>query len=86
MKPRAINWDIIIKDKKDDENKENNVKYCISIARKWEAIVFCIWEDIVEVKSRLLLTLLGSIYYVAQSYKLFNLFFKVLLFSFLFWV
>ena len=54
MKPRAINWDIIIKDKKDDENKENNVKYCISIARKWEAIVFCVWEDIVEVKSRLL--------------------------------
>ena len=69
MKPRAINWDIIIKDKKDDENKENNVKYCISIARKWEAIVFCIWEDIVEVKSRLLLTLLGSVYYMAQSYK-----------------
>ena len=30
----AINWDIIIKDKKDDENKENNVKYSISIARK----------------------------------------------------
>ena len=30
----AINWDIIIKDKKDDENKENNVKYFISIARK----------------------------------------------------
>ena len=30
----AINWDIIIKDKKDDESKENNVKYCISIARK----------------------------------------------------
>ena len=61
MKPRAINWDLIIKDKKDDENKENNVKYCISIARKWEAIVFCVWEDIVEVKSRLLLTLLGSV-------------------------
>ena len=69
MKPRAINWDIIIKDKKDDENKENNVKYCISITRKWEAIVFCVWEDIVEVKSRLLLTLLGSVYYGAQSYK-----------------
>ena len=69
MKPRAINWDIIIKEKKDDENKENNVKYSISIARKWEAIVFCVWEDIVEVKSRLLLTLLGSVYYVAQSYK-----------------
>ena len=65
----AINWDIIIKDKKDDERKENNVKYCISIARKWEAIVFCVWEDIVEVKSRLLLTLLGSVYYMAQSYK-----------------
>ena len=61
MKPRAINWDIIIQDKTDDESKENNAKYCISIARKWEAIVFCVREDIVEVKSRLLLTLLGSV-------------------------
>ena len=32
-------------------------------------LFFCVWEDIVEVKSRLLLTLLGSVYYVAQSYK-----------------
>ena len=60
---------LLLKIKKDDESKENNVKYCISIARKWEAIVFCVWEDIVEVKSRILLTLLGSVYYVAQSYK-----------------
>ena len=69
MKPRAINWDIIIQDKTDDESKENNAKYCISIARKLGATVFCVWEDIVEVKSRLLLTFLASVYDVAQSYK-----------------
>ena len=34
IEPRAINWDIIIQDKTDDESKENNAKYCISIARK----------------------------------------------------
>ena len=69
IEPRAINWDIIIQDKTDDESKENNAKYCISIARKLGATVFCVWEDIVEVKSRLLLTFLASVYDVAQSYK-----------------
>ena len=69
IEPRAINWDIIIQDKTDDESKENNAKYCISIARKLGATVFCVWEDIVEVKSRLLLTFLASVYDVSQSYK-----------------
>ncbi len=31
IEAKAINWDIIIKDKKDDESKENNIKYCISV-------------------------------------------------------
>ena len=38
----AINWDIIIKDKKDDESKENNVNYYISIDRKVNLIFICI--------------------------------------------
>ena len=69
IEPRSINWDIVITDKEDDESKQNNAKYAISIARKLGATVFCVWEDITEVKSKLLLTFLASIYEVAQNYK-----------------
>ena len=69
IEPRAINWDIVVKDKEEKEDKENNAKYAISIARKLGACVFLVWEDITEVKSRLLLTFLASLFDVAQKYK-----------------
>jgi len=68
IEERAINWDII----SFDENKEayeNNAKYAISIARKLGATVFLVWEDITEVKSKLLLTFLTSLFEVSQTYK-----------------
>ena len=69
IEPRSINWDIVVTDKDDAESRENNAKYAISIARKLGATVFCVWEDIAEVKSKLLLTLLASIYEVGNNYK-----------------
>ena len=69
IEPRSINWAIVMQDRDDKEAKENNAKYAISIARKLGATVFCVWEDIAEVKSKLLLTLLASIYEVGNNYK-----------------
>ena len=69
IEPRSINWDIVMEGRDDDEAKENNAKYAISIARKLGATVFLVWEDIAEVKSKLLLTLLASIYEVGSNYK-----------------
>lgn len=69
IESRAINWDIVVKDKEEKEDKENNAKYAISIARKLGACVFLVWEDITEVKSRLLLTFLACLFDVAQKYK-----------------
>ena len=69
IEPRSINWDIVVTDKEDDESKQNNAKYAISIARKFGATVFLVWEDIAEVKSKLLLTFLASLYDVAKNYK-----------------
>ena len=69
IEPRSINWEIVVTDKDDDESKENNAKYAISIARKLGATVFLVWEDIAEVKSKLLLTFLASLYDVAKNYK-----------------
>ena len=69
IEPRSINWDIVVTDKDDEESRQNNAKYCISIARKLGATVFLVWEDIAEVKSKLLLTLLASLYEVGNNYK-----------------
>ena len=69
IEPRSINWDIVVTDKDDDESKQNNAKYAISIARKLGATVFLVWEDIAEVKSKLLLTFLASLYEVGTNYK-----------------
>lgn len=54
IEPRAVNDDIVIaleegNDEQNEEAKKNNAKYVISIARKLGAIIFCIWENIVNV-------------------------------------
>ena len=69
IESRSVNWDIVVTDKDDEESRQNNAKYCISIARKLGATVFLVWEDIAEVKSKLLLTLLASLYEVGNNYK-----------------
>ena len=69
IEPRAIDWDIVITDRDDEEAKTNNAKYALSIARKLGATVFLVWEDIAEVKSKLILTFLASIYDVASKYS-----------------
>ena len=69
IEPRSINWDIVVTDKDDEESKQNNAKYAISIARKLGATVFLVWEDIAEVKSKLLLTFLASLFEVGNNYK-----------------
>ena len=49
IEPRAINWDIVVQDKEDDESVENNAKYAISVARRLGASIFLVWEDIKDV-------------------------------------
>ena len=44
-----------------------NAKYALSVARGLGAMIFLVWEDITEVKSKLLLTFLASLYEVAQT-------------------
>jgi hypothetical protein len=43
---------------------ENNAKYAISIARKLGASIFLVWEDIKEVKYRMLMTFAAALYEV----------------------
>jgi len=52
-----------------DEDCMQNAKYCISIARKLGCTIFLLPEDIVEVKNKMILTLIGSIMAMAITQK-----------------
>lgn len=54
IEPRAVNWDIV-QPGETEEEKANNAKYAISIARKLGAVIFCVWEDLVNVNSKQML-------------------------------
>jgi plastin-1 len=48
------------------EDRRQNAKLAISIARKMNALIFLVPEDIVDVRPRLILTFVGSLMSVAQ--------------------
>jgi hypothetical protein len=48
------------------EEKELNAKYAISVARKMGATLFCSWEDLVEVNSKMIMTFVASLKLVQQ--------------------
>ena len=45
-----------------DEDKENNAKYVLSIARKLGCVIFCVWEDIPKVNYKMILVLVCSLF------------------------
>jgi hypothetical protein len=44
------------------ESLENNAKYTLSIARKLGASIFLVWEDIKDVKTKMLMTFVAALY------------------------
>ncbi|ETP44092.1 hypothetical protein F442_09285 [Phytophthora nicotianae P10297] len=60
VEPRAVNWDMVSQDKTDDA-KSSNAKYAISCAQKIGATVFLTYEDIVEVKPKMMMTFVASL-------------------------
>jgi plastin-1 len=68
IEPRAVNWDIVTKGETDEE-KENNAKYLISIARKLGATIFLVWEDILKVNYKMILVLVCSLFEVSEEMK-----------------
>ncbi|RLN95678.1 hypothetical protein BBJ28_00006491 [Nothophytophthora sp. Chile5] len=60
VEPRAVNWDMISREKT-DEAKASNAKYAISCAQKIGATVFLTYEDIVEVKPKMMMTFVASL-------------------------
>lgn len=65
MEPRAID-DSLVFPGENDEEKEQNAKYVCSVARKLGCVIFLVWEDITEVKDKMILTLVAQIKYIKE--------------------
>jgi len=61
---KCVNYDLVTSADSDPDALQN-AKYTISIARKLGCTIFLLPEDIIEVKPKMMLTLLGSIMKVA---------------------
>jgi len=61
---KCVNYDLVTPGASDAEALQN-AKYTISLARKLGCTIFLLPEDIIEVKPKMMLTLLGSIMSVA---------------------
>ena len=47
IEPRVVNWELVTEGAT-EEDRMMNAKYAISIARKLGAIIFLVWDDVVE--------------------------------------
>jgi plastin-1 len=68
VEPHAVNLDLVTPGSTPEE-AALNAKYVLSVARKLGGLVFCTWEDITEVKPKMIMTLLASIMQIAQKMK-----------------
>ena len=68
IEPRAVNPELVTAGDT-PENRLDNAKYAISLARKVGACVFLTPEDIVEVKSKMIMTFVSSLWATDLTYK-----------------
>jgi len=63
MQPGIVDFSMVsnVSESGDYEERRQNAKLAISIARKMEALIFLVPEDIVDVRPRLILTFVGSL-------------------------
>ena len=60
----VVNWDLVTMEPgTDQDDKLNNAKYAISVARKLGACVFVASEDIVQVKSKMIMLFCASLWH-----------------------
>jgi hypothetical protein len=47
---------------------KNNAKYFISLARSIGAILFCVWDDLVNVNDKQMLIIFATLFDLSQTY------------------
>jgi hypothetical protein len=64
--PGVVDWEVVTKGSS-DEDKQHNAKYVLSVARKMGCAIFLLWEDVVEVNSKMLTTFFGALMALDRS-------------------
>lgn len=59
--PEIIDWEYV-KPGDTEEEREGNAKYAISLARKFGAVIFMVWDDVVKVNMKMMLIFMSSLY------------------------
>ncbi|KAK7437516.1 fimbrin [Stygiomarasmius scandens] len=69
IRPGIVDPDLIINvgESRDYEDRRQTAKIAISIARKMNALIFLVPEDIVDIRPRLIMTFVGSLMSIAQQ-------------------
>jgi len=63
IEPRIVDWDLVFQDPNaSDEDKSQNAKYAISIARKLGAIIFMVYEDVMESNAKMMTIFFSSLW------------------------
>jgi len=60
VKPKTVNYELVNAGSTTEDATQNG-KYAISIARKMGCCIFCLPEDLVEVKPKMILTFVGTV-------------------------
>ena len=60
VEPRAVDRKLVTRGSFDKE-RELNAKYAISAARKLGCSLFCTWEDLVDVRPKMLLSFIATV-------------------------
>lgn len=68
IEPRAVNPELVTPGETDGD-KKLNAMYAISLARKLNAIIFCVWEDMVNVNQKQLFIFLATMMDIHAHYK-----------------
>ena len=68
IEPRAVNPELITPGATDEE-KKLNAMYAISLARKLNAIIFCVWEDMVHVNPKQIFIFMCVMMDIHANYK-----------------
>jgi plastin-1 len=66
MKSSYVDYDLVAPGRTDDE-RHANAKLAISIARKMGATIWLVPEDITSLRTRLIVTFIGSLMATAES-------------------
>jgi len=61
IEPRIVNWDLVTKGET-AEDRQQNAKYAISIAKKLGAVIFLVWDDVLEVNKKMMLIFIASLW------------------------